>query len=330
MNEFHLLRPWWLLALLPLFFAVIRLYKHQKSNQTWRGIVDEALAPYVLVGEVGKNRLWPSAILAISGMLAIIALTGPVWQKQPMPVFRADHKLVIVLDLSHSMDASDVKPSRLTRAKHKIGDIISGFQDMQTGLVVFSEVPYIVSPVTDDVDTISAFLPALSTAIMPVQGGRISLALDKAGELLSSANSRRGQVLLISDSAVDANALSSAKKLMNGGYTLSVLAVGTENGGPVRLPDGSLLKDMQNNIVVPGVNITGLRDLAQTGGGAFSVLSTDSSDIQSLIDSSPDLDTAVDTDSSEKFSDLWIEHGIWLVFPVLLLVAGLFRRGVLS
>ena len=330
MTELHFLRPWWWIFLIPLAVAVMRLYRSQSTGLNWRGIVDEALAPYVLAGAEAKSRAWPAVWLGVCGLLAITSLAGPVWEKQAVPVFRADHKLVIALDLSQSMNATDIRPSRLARARHKIGDVISEFPETQTALLVFSEVPYIVSPVSDDADTLMSFLPALLTEIMPVQGGRISLALDKAGELLGSAGGSPGQVLLITDSSVNGEALTSAKTLKENGHRLSVLAAGTQEGGPVRLSDGSLLKDAQNNIVIPSLDLDGLRDLASIGGGSFSKLTSDNSDILALINSGSNLFDSEQSQAEEVFSDLWLEYGVWLILPLLLLFAGIFRRGILT
>ncbi len=329
MNEFHFLRPWWLLSIIPVLLIAYRLYRYKQGRKVWQGIVDEQLKPYVLQVDSGTRTLWPIMLLLICGFLSILVLSGPVWEKLPVPLYKAGQKVVLVLDLSRSMDATDVKPSRLKRAKHKLGDIFKLIPDAQFGLVVFSEVPYTISPITDDVDTILALLPAVSTDVLPVQGGRIALALDHAGELLVRAKAKQGRVILLTDSEVGPESFAAAERLRENDYPLSVLAIGTEQGGPVRLSDGSLLKDKMDNIIIAQLDRTGLRDLAISGGGYFSGLDSGDDDIGRLIQWSPNDIAETVSDPQEKISDIWLERAPWLLPLILLCLAGLFRRGVL-
>ncbi|MCB1757146.1 MAG: VWA domain-containing protein [Gammaproteobacteria bacterium] len=329
MEEFHFLRPWWWLALPVVVFLAWRLWRFSAQGREWQGVVDDALAPYVLESGAGARSRWPIVLFALITLLALVALSGPVWEKREAPVFQAEHKMVVVLDLSRSMDARDVKPSRLIRAKYKLGDIFRLVPDVQAGLVVFSEVPYTISPVTDDVDTVAALLPALSTDVMPVQGSRISLALDKAGELLERAAVHSGQVILISDSAVGADALASAKRLREHGFPVSVLAIGTEQGSPVQLADGGLLKDSGDEIVIARLDRSGLRDLARVGGGRYSDLASDDSDIRRLVGQETPSRTRTAGDEQKRLSTVWLERSPWLIPLIALLAVGLFRRGVL-
>lgn len=326
MAELHFLRPWWWLALLPLLALLYRMSKHQLAGRSWHGVVDEALAPFVLdsVGKAGKSKLLPW--FAILGLLSIVALSGPVWEQVEAPVFRAEHKVVLVLDLSLSMNAKDVKPSRLERAKYKVSDVLKWLPDAQVGLVVFSEVPYTISPITDDVDTISAFLPALTTDVMPVQGSRISLALDMAGELLDRSNAHNGQVVLLTDSEVRPDAFKSVKRLNEGGYSLSILGIGTEKGSPVLNSDGSLLR--AEGVVLAKLDKDGLRDLALGHGGVYSDITSDDADIKRLIDLNVDKQVE-DQAGVEKLTEQWIERSPWLLPIILLMALLMFRRGVL-
>lgn len=326
MGEFHFLRPWWLLALIPLFVLLYRVSKHQLGGRDWHGVVDEALAPFVLdsIGHASKSKMLPWFMLL--GLLIITALSGPVWEQIEAPVYRAEHKVVLVLDLSLSMNATDVRPSRLERAKHKVGDILNWLPDAQVGLVVFSEVPYTISPITDDVDTIVAFLPALTTDVMPVQGSRISLALDMAGELLGRSNAHNGQVVLLTDSEVRPDAFTSVKRLNEAGYSLSILGIGTEKGSPVINSDGSLLS--ASGVVLAKLDKDGLRDLALGHGGVYSDITSDDADIQRLIDLTVDRQTDAQA-GVEKLSEQWVERSPWLLPIILLMGLLMFRRGVL-
>ena len=120
MDSFHFLRPEWLWGFLPLVGLLVFLATHRATAQLWESVCDAHLLPHVLVGATGVKSRSPIIFVGLGWTLALLALAGPVWSQLPQPVFRAESALVIVLDVSRSMDAQDVAPSRLTRAKHKI------------------------------------------------------------------------------------------------------------------------------------------------------------------------------------------------------------------
>ena len=197
MTDFHFLRPWWLLALPALIALLWTLRRQQRGGADWREFCDPALLPHMLIGTPGKqarHRLW---LAATTGVIAVLALAGPAWERLPAPVFRNLSALVVVLDLSMSMNAADLKPSRLERARFKIEDILRARKDGQTALVVYAGDAFAVTPITDDSATIAAQLSALSPAMMPSLGHRADLGLQTAGRLLKQAGLKSGDVLLI-------------------------------------------------------------------------------------------------------------------------------------
>ena len=118
MAEFHFLRPLWLL-LLPLAAVLLwRLAARRFKAGSWRDVIDESLLDHVLIGASLSRRSlrWPLWLAAAAALLGILALAGPTWERQSTPAFRSDEAMVVVLDLSRSMDATDLKPSRMARA----------------------------------------------------------------------------------------------------------------------------------------------------------------------------------------------------------------------
>ncbi|MDQ2696524.1 MAG: VWA domain-containing protein, partial [Pseudomonadota bacterium] len=222
--DFHFLRPLWLLALLPLPLVLWQLRRAAGAG-AWRKVCDPHLLAQLLSDSQGGGRKIPLALLGIGWLLAVLALAGPVWSQYPLPVMQSRDALVIVLDLSRSMLAADLKPSRLVQARFKAADALERRREGQTGLVAFAGDAFAVAPLTTDSATLTALLPVLSPDIMPVQGSRADLGLEKAGELLDGI----GDVLLITDSA-DAAALAAARALRERGVTVSVLGVGTPAG----------------------------------------------------------------------------------------------------
>jgi Ca-activated chloride channel family protein len=197
MAAFHFLRPEWLWGLLPLVGFLVFLAKRGANVCVWESVCDAHLLPHVLVGETGTKSRSPIFLLGLGWTLALVALAGPVWSQLPQPVFRTESALVMLLDVSRSMDAQDLAPSRLTRAKHKILDILQARQEGQTALVIFSGEAFVVSPLTDDARTMKTLVQKLETNLMPVQGSRPDLALKMGNELLEQAGIRGGDLLLV-------------------------------------------------------------------------------------------------------------------------------------
>ncbi len=176
-TEFHFIRPYWLLALIPAIAVLILLLRGKLNQGNWSQVCDAELLPFVLQDRVANQSRFSLFLAMFSSLLVIFALAGPTWEKIPAPVFRNQAALVIALDLSHSMDANDIKPSRLIRARYKINDILKQRKDGQTALLVYAGDAFTVTPLTDDNETIASQISALTTGIMPRQGSNALLAL---------------------------------------------------------------------------------------------------------------------------------------------------------
>ncbi len=327
LSQFHFLRPVWLLAFLPWLLLLISLWRHRSHAGIWEKIIDPRLRPYVLMGTaLAKRHPLMLGLSAVMTALLIVAQAGPVWEKRPQPLFKPQSALVIALDLSRSMDAPDLRPSRLAHARFKLNDILDQRKTGQTALLVWAASPFTVTPLTDDVQTIRALLPSLSTDMMPAQGGRADRAIKKAVELMKNAGQSRGDILLISDGA-GGDADSAARHAHEQGYHVSVLATGTTEGAPIPLAGGDFLKNSNGGIVIPKLDIHRLQQLAQQGGGRFSLLSTDDRDIHYLLAPINKQQLNQSGQKSKLNTDAWYEQGPWLILFTLPLAALLFRRG---
>ena len=327
-SEFHFIRPTWLLAILPYLVIVVLMLRNKLSRGNWSAVCDAELLPYLLQEKAVQNSRWLLTTGAIAAFLVIVALAGPSWQRVPSPVFRNDSALVVALNLSHSMDAEDIKPSRLIRARYKIADILKRRKDGQTALLVYSGAAFTVTPLTDDTETINSQLTALTTDIMPSEGNDTELVLKKAVDLFKQAGLQKGQILLITDS-VDADKTKPAVTALEN-YSLSILGVGTAEGAPIVLAQGGFLKDEHGSIVIPKLNASDLAKLAQQGHGIYQSISTDDSDILALLSA---LEQPVQQQGKENKNlllDQWEDKGPWLLLLVLPLAALNFRKGLLT
>jgi Ca-activated chloride channel family protein len=123
-SQFHLLRPLWLLMLIPALVLFVLLLKRRLASARWNGIIDESLMPHVLDQMPTEQARWPLWFILIAWVLTCMALSGPSWEQLPQPVQKKQDALVIVLDMSLSMAAQDVSPDRATRARQKVIDIL--------------------------------------------------------------------------------------------------------------------------------------------------------------------------------------------------------------
>jgi len=325
--DFHFLRPEWFLALLPILFLWFQI-RQQKARSSWTAVCDSHLLPHILSGgaQTGQRRL--GALLLCGVVLGVFALAGPTWNKLPQPVFRPQSALVILLDLSRSMDCPDISPSRLTRARYKVADILKLRQEGQTALIVFAGDAFTVTPLTTDTNTILSLLNTLSTSIMPSQGSRVDIAIEKGMQLVKQAGLTTGELLLIGDGYTDQRSVVAVEKSARDGFQLSVLGIGTTDAAPIPTGDG-FLQDHNGSIVIPQLDELKLRDLAHRGGGRYQRISVDDRDISALMAASEQNLRMGEQQETEQFADRWQDQGYWLLLPLIPLAALSFRRGLL-
>lgn len=325
--DFHWLRPEWLWALPLIGLLTASLARRQLAPGSWQLVVDEALAPFVLSRSQIKGLTYRWWLVLIGGVLATLALAGPSWNRVEQPVFRSEQSVVIALDLSRSMDAQDLTPSRLARARLKILDILESRSSGQTALVVYSSNAFTVTPLTNDGDTVAALVNSLSTDIMPSRGSYPLAAINKGRQLLEQAGVVYGEVLLITDGGTSPGAEQAAEELREAGFTLSVLGVGTTDGAPIPRAGGGFVTDRAGNLAVPKLETSALRRLADAGGGKFAVMTADDSDINAIL--AGEVGAGSDSESDNSLAtDQWQEEGPYLLLLLVPIAAMAFRRGL--
>jgi len=325
--EFHFLRPMWLWALLPLAAAALLLWRRRLASGAWRKAVDPTLLPWLVESSWRQTGRTLLASVFVAWALALLALAGPSWQQQPQPVTRSGDALIIILDLTLSMYAEDIAPSRIVRARLKIEDILAERGDGQTALVVYAADSHVVVPLTDDVRTIANLLGPLEPRIMPLFGNRPDRAVSQAKQLFLDAGVDRGRILLMTAGVHDPAALLAA---VDARFPLSVLGVGTEDGAPIPLKrlnrDGDLRADGQ--VVITRLDEAALSAIARNAGGRYARFTADSSDLERLFTA---WDAAViEASDREGELELWIDAGPWLVLLLLPLALFAFRRGIVA
>ena len=327
MTEFVFVRPWWLVAIPAGLALVWWLRRHWDRSGSWESIVDPALLPYLIVGAGTPRREWPWAVMAIAVVVAGLALAGPAFERLEQPVFRSLAARVIALDVSRSMDARDLAPSRMVRARHKVSDLLGRSRDGRTGLVVFAGDAFVVAPLTRDADTLVHLLSAIDTSVIPVQGSRPDLGLAAARELLEKGHATIGEIILVTDGVKGPRTRDTAEELAARGIRVSLLAVGTEEGAPVPLSEGGFLKSLSGEIVVPRVDMAALRAVAGAGKGRFSTVTADDADVDWLLGTRVDDPWRRTLEEVDRTTGEWRDEGPWLVLALLPIAALAFRRG---
>lgn len=329
LTQFHFLRPYFLLLFVLLFWFAWRIYVYSKNSNVWSNVCDTALLSYLLVGTEKKKGWMHLFLLMFVGSLLIVAMAGPTWSKLPQAVYKKESARVFVLDLSRSMDATDLSPSRVSRAKLKLIDLLESSKEGQSALVVYAETPHVVSPLTDDSHTIISMIPSLSTDIMPTKGSRADRAIMKAAQLLTQAGSHDGDIVLLTDGVKLEKVGEVAEKIAAAGYRLNVIGIGTEQGAPIPVAGGGFLKDNNGNIVIPKLDKKQLKSLALSGGGIYSDITVDDSDIKRLQKMSLH-ENLQKNNPFAKEVDLWRDQGYWFLLAALPFAALSFRRGWLG
>jgi Ca-activated chloride channel family protein len=323
-NTFHFIRPLWLLALPVLWGLVYWLARRRREDSSWSGFVDSELLATLRLDEDRIIGIRPWPLLALVWSIAAIAMAGPSWERNHVPAYRASAAWVFVLDLSPSMSLTDVAPDRVTRARYALDDLLNAAHDARVGLVVFSDEPYTVTPLTRDIATVKALLPPLKPDIMPSPGDHLAPALIQAVKLLQQGGAKDQQIVVLTDGFDDpAAALTAAAGIRAKHISLSIVGVGTTGGAPQPSAGGGFVQDKHGRALLARLNTSRLQQLAETGGGRY----VDIAQLPALLDSmktttdAPDGAQAVQGVQVEQ----WRDAGIWLL-PVLLILGAVLAR----
>src|SRR5262249_25120949 len=195
---FHLLRPLWLIALVPVAIVLALVLWRQSPEAQWGGVIARHLLKNLIVQPGRRWSVNPAWLVALGLAIAIVALAGPSWKRELPPFVEDKAPLMIALALSSSMGDPDVAPSRLERAKQKIGDLLAARPGARTGLIAYAGTAHLVMPLTEDRAVIAPFLAALAPGLMPQDGKNVLAAVALATQSLAP-EPVAGTVLLVAD-----------------------------------------------------------------------------------------------------------------------------------
>lgn len=312
----HLLRSQWLWALLAMPLLYWWWRRRVGRESAWREAVDPHLLPHLLESGGGRRGHAALALGLIGYALAVLALSGPSWRQVEQPAWQTRAPLVVALDLSTAITATDLPPSRLLQARAKLATLLRERSAGQVALVAYAGDAFTVAPLTDDAANVALFLDALEPSVMPVDGQRGDRAIAWSVRLLRQAGFDQGEILLMTDHA-DPRARAAAAEARRQGYRVSALGLGTAAGSAYRTGMGA--------IAHARLDAGSLQALAAEGGGTYAALASGSDDLAALgVLDPPHTDGSVAGGSAGR---RWQDQGYWLLPPLLLLGLLAFRRG---
>ncbi|MFM0180151.1 VWA domain-containing protein [Paraburkholderia aspalathi] len=323
LTAFHFLRPLWLLLLIPAALLPLCWFRRNNVRARWRNVIDPALLEHLIVGDTKRRVIQPVHTLGLLLGIGALAAAGPTWQQERPPFNQDKAPLVVVLELAHSMDATDVAPTRLERAKQKVLDIARARKGARTGLVVFASSGHLVVPPTEDPAMLELYVPALSPSLMPLDGKNATAGLDAAERLLSN-DPAAGTIVFMSDGFDTNQADAFVQKAKTIRHQLLWLAVGTENGGPIRGADGMIAMDPEGHPLMGTFDANAIRKVADEAGIPLASMRVDDDDVVWVQHRAQ---AYLAQAEESKIVPRWKESGYWLVIPVSLLALWGFRRG---
>lgn len=302
-DNFHFLRPWCLLFL----FLPIGLYLKnigvKSYTSSWENICDKNLLKFLLVSDSNSKRISMKKYIYTGIIAAAIGAAGPSWKKTEVPTFVVENPTMFVLSMARDMQLTDVTPSRLERAKFMISDIASSLNDGPFGLEVYSQEPYIITPLTDDVKIVKSLLPQIKPDIVPDHGDRLDRAIELAVKRFKAAGYTNGNIILFASDVgqqleTAINEINKAQKL---GYVVHIV-------------DTSFLANDK------------MKMLAEKGNGIY--LSVRETSVKKLIDNITQKNQEKIA-LSQNLRAIYSDYGYYLVFVVLICLLPFFRRGLL-
>lgn len=301
-QDFHFLRPYWLLALVipVLLFGMIMGKTYVQS--AWSKVCDKNLLDFLLVKGSGQKGNYLKYSMPFSALFLVIALAGPTWMKKDNPALSMDNPVMILLNMSGEMWNKDVSPNRISRAKYVVKDLTSTLKNTESGLIVYSREPFVITPLTEDGAIIDNLLPALEMNIMPQDGDRLDRAVDLAVERMKNVGFSNGNIIVLTSNIGERfdKVLESAAKASHEGFDVNIINMNSAENDKLKM-------------------------VANKGNGVY--LRYNQS-LSSLIDKINDI-TMKEIKQSQNMQTVWMDNGWYFLWFPLILLLGYFRRGLI-
>jgi Ca-activated chloride channel family protein len=326
-NQFHFIQAMWFWGLLAIPLVMLihaMLHRTNAPSRAFERFADRHLLPHLVRRRslAASHIRRPFLLWSFAWLCAITAMAGPSWNYTDQQTFKTSENLVIILDLSQSMNAQDVKPSRVVRARQEIQDLLDLSRGADVGLIAYAAVPHMVTPLTDDVRTIERLLPDLDTSLVTVQGDRLKPALEMAAKMLKAEPSKSNSILVIGDGGFEENDFADLAQA-GGNAAIYAMGIGTTAGASVA-GKGPQPWGEAGNATVMGLQATRLQQLASAGHGLYVEANYSDSDTRAILDR---MDAAKGSAQMTSTSvQLWEDRFYIPLLILLVLLLPLFRK----
>jgi len=320
----HFLRPQWLglLAAVPVIYLSFRIRDNVRSR--WKRYIDPELLDHLIVARKRRWRFRPIHMISLLILLGAVAIAGPTWKREQPPFAEDKAPLVIALDLSETMNAIDLDPTRLERVKLKLRDLLKVRNGGRTALFAYANTAHMVLPFTTDNSLFDLYLSSLSTSLMPSRGKDTAKALRTVEDFLKD-EPVPGTILFVTD-GIEQRALPEFRQFaapQDNQNDILVLGVGTSSGGPVRTTRNGFLDDPTGQRVYARLDVKALRSLSRIDIAA-TTLTLNDDDIQWI---QRHVQHHLEAKQQKDSKTRWIDEGYWLTFPIAAIAVFWFRKG---
>lgn len=310
----------YLLIILP-FVAIFYFYSNYRRTKRLRKYGDPELLSMLMPEASAHRPVFKFWVLWIALGLSIVMLARPQFGTRLEKVKRSGIETIIALDISNSMLAEDVVPSRLEKAKSLISRLVSNFNDDKVGLIVFAGDAFTQLPITSDYISAKMFLESITPSLISSQGTNIGEAIRLAIKSFTPQEKVGRAIIVITDGENhEGGAVEAAKEAASKGVKVFVLGIGSPDGSPIPLEGSNdYRKDNQGNVIVTRLNEQMCREVAQAGNGVY-IRVDNSSSAQSLLQkeidklTKRDLESTVYSNYNEQFPAL-----AWIIIVLLII-----------
>jgi len=259
----------YLLILIPVLVALYVLLQYKMKKQVLK--FGDPTLMRELMPDVSPLRRHVKFILMMLALgLLILVLARPQYGTRNEEVKRSGIEVAIAVDVSNSMLCQDVSPSRLEKSKMIVSKLVEQFDEDKVELVAFAGSAITLLPMTSDYVSAKMFLDQLNPATISIQGTNVAEAITRATAGFSKKTNVGRALILITDAEDnEEGAIEAAKQAKKEGIQIFVLSVGTAQGGPIPMGDGSFKKDLSGNVVTTKLNEQIGKGIAQAGGGLY-------------------------------------------------------------
>ncbi len=268
------------------------------------------------------RRRWKVVLQLTAFLCLIFALAGPQFGSKLEQVKRQGVEIVIALDVSQSMLAEDIKPSRLEAAKRAITQMVKKLKNDKLGLIVFAGDAYVQVPITADYGAIKMFLSTVDTKIVPKQGTNIGAAIELALRSFSPDEEVNKAMIIITDGEDhDEKAVSLAKQAKEKGIVVHSIGMGLARGGPIpeygAYGQKDFKKDKQGSVIITRLNESTLKEVASSGDGVYIRASNANTGLDILYSKINEMDK---TEFESRIYSDYDDRFQWLIALALLLI----------